>query len=153
MQLTNVVATDVKKVSEGVGEHGPWELWSLTVNGKQYSKFKGPNENLWSGMEIAYLEAEEKVREKNGKQYRNWSVTKMVLPESMEEPRQEPTQSPPQSTFKGKPDLPYSMKMSYVKDIACELIQKGVQLNEFPATLAVIWRAIENVTDGSEIPF
>jgi hypothetical protein len=115
MQLTNVKISEAKKVKEGEGEHGHWELWSLTIDGKKYSKFKNKEDMLNPGTELALVEYEEKKTEKNGKQYTNFSITKMVLSEKPN----------PTETSQGQPcnnNRDMSFWVAYCKDIQCQRI-------------------------------
>lgn len=150
MQLTNVTVSDAKMVKQGEGEKGPWELWNLTINGQKYSKFRGKNEELTAGLEIAYMEYEETTKIKDGKEYKNLTIKKLEWA-APAEPKQEPTLTPLPRPKNG--ELPYSMKMSYVKDVACTLLSRNIPLNEFSSHLAIVWKAVEDVTNGEQIPF
>jgi len=109
MQLTNVKVTDAKKVKEGEGEYGPWELWNLTLDGQKYSWFRSEKDpSPQSGMVVAFAEYKE---EQKG-QYTNRNINGKSLKWGEKAPDKA------QAASKGGySDFPSSMLFSYIKDI------------------------------------
>lgn len=110
MQLTGATISNVKKVKSGEGEHGPWTLYNVQVGDKKYSIFQNSDVAApQSGQVIAYAEVEERESEKDGKKYTNYTLKKIKWGEE--------SKTLPSAGKNGKEDTPYSMLLSYAKDV------------------------------------
>ena len=158
MQLTNVKVVEVKKGTDGTKDGRHWTLYKLKLSGETepYGLFRGDYQPVpIVGDKIAYAEYDEKP---NGK-YKNPTIQKLVMAEpdpGLEEPKQEPPAPAPQTPVPpmAKPngnDVPRSMLLSYIKDIQVVRIQTSPVLADTP--LAVLWKEVEDVANGKEIPF
>lgn len=156
MQLTNVKIEEAKKVKEGTGDRGPWELWRLTIDGKQFIKFRTGGENLEAGREIALAEYEVKEQTKNGVVYKNLSITKLVWADS---PMDAKTDNlPPMPTKAPVIEIPDSMLFSYIKDMDNAAVSASpekatVDLETRAKSVARVFLIVKDVLRGEEIPF
>lgn len=111
MQITNATISNAKKVKEGIGEYGNWTLWNVTIDGKKYALFQDDEPH---GV-IAYAEVEEKPWEKDGKKGINLSLKDIKWGTAPVDTSEKG--SPEKANGCGQENGPYSMLLSYAKDM------------------------------------
>ena len=94
-RLNNIKVVSSELKTKGKGQHGPWELYKVKIDDSDWKDIQfgyflsGDKTSITEGMELDYLEYEEKVEGK----YINYTITKLGLKEAKPLPKPQETGS------------------------------------------------------------
>lgn len=145
MILTNVKFTKVFKGKSGEGQYGPWQIWDCYINIEEWKDTKlsffesNKNPTPVQGMTATVVEIEEQVKG----EYVNYVIKNIETKVQAPVPKPRPQVTKENSTEPNhNNNHQASFYVSYAKDIAVALIEKGYDLEGIKYCLPEICRLV-----------